>query len=95
MAGPISTIQSAVAEAWGISVMELLSHRRPKPLIQARAMAAGLARELTGASYPLLGREFDRDHTSILNAVRRDKELVHRDADYAAMRRAVVAKLGQ
>lgn len=52
-----------------------------------------LSRELTGASYPLLGREFGRDHTSVLNAVRRDRELVHRDPAYAAMRRAVLAKL--
>jgi chromosomal replication initiation ATPase DnaA len=75
---------------------ELLSHRRPKPLIQARTMAAGLARELTGASYTLLGREFaDRDHTSLLNLVRRDRELIHRDESYAAIRRAVLAKLDQ
>jgi chromosomal replication initiator protein len=74
---------------------ELLSHRRPKPLVQARFMAVGISRELTRASLTLIGREFDRDHTSVLHGVRRDKEFVHRDADYAAMRRAVLSKLGQ
>jgi chromosomal replication initiator protein len=96
MPGPIAKIQETVAAEFGVTMLELLSPRRPKRLVQARMMSMTLARELTGASYPLIGRTHgDRDHTTSLNAVRRDRELIHRDAEYAAMRRTVLVKLTQ
>jgi chromosomal replication initiation ATPase DnaA len=54
MPGPIAKIQETVSEAFGISMLELLSHRRPKKLVQARMMSMALSRELTAASYPLI-----------------------------------------
>ena len=45
-----------------------------------------LSRELTQSSYPAIGRLFhDRHHTTTRNAVRRDRELLHRDANFAVM----------
>lgn len=94
MRGPIATIQLTVAQAFGVTQEEILSHRKPKPLAQARIMAMAVARELTQASYPMIARQFGyRDHTTVLSACRRDKVLVERDAEYAAIRSAILAKL--
>jgi chromosomal replication initiation ATPase DnaA len=65
----IDLIQRRVAAAYGVSLGEIISMRRGRPL-EARLMAMWLARRLTGASYPVLGRSFERCHTTVLCDVR-------------------------
>jgi len=68
----ISEIQDATCRHFGLTSDELLSTARTPRIAWPRQVAMYLARELTGASLPAIGREFGgRDHTTVLHACRR------------------------
>lgn len=72
----ISEVMSVVCAARGVTVEELKSACRKRALAIPRQEAMALARELTGHSYPVIGRHFgDRDHTTVLFAYRKMKAL--------------------
>lgn len=71
----IRDIVDICCDYFGISLMDIISHRRSADLVLCRHIAIYLARELTPASFPQIGRVFNgRDHTSCLHAWRRAKE---------------------
>jgi chromosomal replication initiator protein len=72
MTGPsVHDIMRAAAELHGVTAAEFISEKRTQGLAHARQRAMVLARELTGASLPRLGRVFGgRDHTTVLYALR-------------------------
>jgi chromosomal replication initiator protein len=73
----IDNIQKTVAEYYKIKVVDLLSKRRSRFLARARQVAMALAKELTNHSLPEIGDAFGgRDHTTVLHAVRKVKELM-------------------
>lgn len=66
----ISTILECVAVAFDVTARDLRSMRRSGEVAHARSAACLLARELTGQSYPQIGRSLGcRDHTTIMVAV--------------------------
>lgn len=68
----ISDVQAVVAAAYGLSVYDLKSESKTAEKIAPRWAAMWLARQLTGASLPKIGREFGgRDHTTVHYALRR------------------------
>jgi len=68
----IGEIQQATCRHFGVSPDELLSTARAPRVAWPRQVAMYLARELTDASLPAIGREFGgRDHTTVLHAHRR------------------------
>ncbi|ODN71207.1 helix-turn-helix domain-containing protein [Methylobrevis pamukkalensis] len=62
----IADIQRAVAAVTGIPVREMRSARRARPVVRARQIAMYLARHMTRASLPQIGRTFERDHTTVI-----------------------------
>ena len=48
-----------------------------------RQIAMYLAKQLTSRSLPEIGRKFDRDHTTVMHAVRKVEELILEDASLA------------
>jgi chromosomal replication initiator protein len=66
----LEAIQDAVCAVNGINRDELLSPRRSTRVAHARQLAMYLARELTPLSLTEIARGFDRDHTTVLHAVR-------------------------
>ena len=81
----IEDVQAAVAMASRVTVSELKGPRKSQDISVARAIAMYLSRELTGVSYPAIGRRFGgKDHTSVIHACRRvvgDSNLLSR-AEY-------------
>lgn len=76
----IENIQKTVAGYFKIRVGDLLSKSRSRSITRPRQMAMSLAKELTTHSLPEIGDAFGgRDHTTVLHACRKIKEL--RDAD--------------
>lgn len=76
----IENIQKTVCEYYKIRVSELLSKRRPRSIARPRQMAMALAKELTQHSLPEIGDAFGgRDHTTVLHACRKIKELCETD----------------
>jgi hypothetical protein len=55
----------------------------------ARHIAVYVGREETGASYPVLGRVFGRDHTTVLHSCRLVRSQLAADADLASEVRAI------
>ncbi len=54
----------------GVSRQDLLSTKRTAAVSHARQLAMYLSRELTSLSLAQIARQFDRDHTTILHAIR-------------------------
>ncbi len=79
----IDEIQKKVAEHFNISVKEMQSSRRARNVARPRQIAMYLAKQLTSRSLPEIGRKFDRDHTTVMHAVRKVEELVLEDAAMA------------
>jgi len=72
----IENIQKTVAEYYKIRIADLLSKRRSRSIARPRQVAMALAKELTNHSLPEIGDAFGgRDHTTVLHACRRIKEL--------------------
>jgi chromosomal replication initiator protein len=88
----IHEIQVVVAGAFEITVDELVSSSRAARINWPRQLAIQLARDLTGASLPAIGREFGgRNHATVLHACKRVSERLTTDQqavdDLARLRR--------
>jgi chromosomal replication initiator protein len=80
----IDNIQKTVADYYKIKMADLLSIKRNRFLARARQMAMALAKELTNHSLPEIGDAFGgRDHTTVLHACRKIKELKELDQSLA------------
>ncbi len=77
----LENIQKTVADYYKIRVADILSKRRSRNVARPRQIAMSIAKELTNHSLPEIGDAFGgRDHTTVLHAVRKIKEL--RDSDH-------------
>lgn len=78
----IENIQRVVAEYYKIKISDLLSKRRSRSVARPRQVAMSIAKELTNHSLPEIGDAFGgRDHTTVLHACRKIKELRETDTD--------------
>jgi chromosomal replication initiator protein len=72
----VENIQKTVADYFKVRVADLLSKRRSRSVARPRQVAMALAKELTTHSLPEIGDAFGgRDHTTVMHACRRIKEL--------------------
>lgn len=80
----IDNIQRTVAEYYKIRVSDLLSSKRNRSISRPRQIAMSLAKELTNQSLPEIGKAFGgKDHTTVLHACRKVKELLESDSRVA------------
>ena len=80
----IENIQKTVAEYYKVKMADLLSKRRSRSIARPRQMAMALAKELTNHSLPEIGDYFGgRDHTTVIHACRKVKELILEGNDFA------------
>lgn len=78
----IDNIQRTVADYYKIKVSDIMSKRRSRSIARPRQMAMALAKELTTHSLPEIGEAFGgRDHTTVLHACRKIKELIETSLD--------------
>ncbi len=91
----IDDIQKQVAAHFNIRVADMFSARRSRQIARPRQIAMFLAKNLTSLSYPEIGRRFgNRDHTTIMHAVRKIEELMESDsylADDVSLLKSVLA----
>ena len=64
-------VSRAVAKDFGIALSALRSSRRSQALVLPRQCAMWLCRKLCHLSYPEIGTFFDRQHSSVIHAVRK------------------------
>jgi chromosomal replication initiator protein len=80
----VEEIQQRVAETFGISRAELVGSSRAATPLRARQVAIFLTRDLTDLSLPQIGRLYGgRDHTTVLNSLRRVEASLDEDAELA------------
>ncbi len=76
----VDKIQNTVSNFYNISLNDMLSQRRSRPLARPRQIAMYLAKKLTTRSLPEIGRRFaNRDHTTVIHAVKTITKLSEKD----------------
>ena len=76
----------AVSRATGVPVAEIRKPGRgPDRVAAARHLSFYLVREMTGESWPSIGRFFGRHHPSVINGYRNIARTMKERKGYAAM----------
>lgn len=76
----IHLIQTTVAKFYNVTVPEIIGKKRVKRIVVPRQVAMYLARELTDASLPKIGKAFGgKDHTTVLHACDKIAEIIQSD----------------
>ena len=89
----IREVQRATAAIFGVPLAAMTERGNTRDITRARHAAMYLARRLTGKSTTVIGRAFERDHTTVLNGVERARDIFRHDPAFrmliAAARRAI------
>ncbi len=90
----VDEIMRKVSEHYNVRIADLLGPKRTRTIARPRQVAMYLAKTLTQRSLPEIGRRFGgRDHTTVIHAVRKIKELQDTDQriaeDVVLLRRAL------
>jgi chromosomal replication initiator protein len=91
----VREIQQQTADAFGVSIEQLLSSSRAAPVAWPRQVAMYLARELTDQTLPAIGRAFGgRNHTTVMHACKRTAERIAEDPEALETVRRLTEQLG-
>jgi chromosomal replication initiator protein len=90
----VAAIQEAVAVVLDVSREELVSAKRTPRVARARQLAMYLTREMTPLSLAQIAREFDRDHSTVLHAIRSVSERLEPGSETSTAINRVRASLG-
>ncbi len=78
----IEMIQNAVVDFYGITYSDIVSNKRSRNIAHPRQVAIYLCRELLESTFKAIGKEFNRDHSTIMhsydlisNALQEDRNL--------------------
>ena len=71
-----------VAEWFDISIKDILGYRRSRNIVNARSVVAFILRNNTSMSLLEIGTLINRDHSSVIHAVRRIKTLVDNEVSW-------------
>jgi hypothetical protein len=87
-------IQDAVCEHFGLTLIELLAHRRWRVIVRARQVGMFLAKELTPRSHPFIATSFGlNDHSTVYHALKMIERLIAAGDPITADVEAIRAKL--
>jgi len=81
----VAVVQKSVAERFHCKPEELTGKSRSKDIVMARQVAMYLARELTECSLPAIGKEFEKDHTTVLHSCKKVEDRLKTDKDFAVL----------
>lgn len=86
----VADVIAAVAEYSGLSLQEISERTHKHRIAHIRQIAMYLAYEVTGCSYPMIGRRMGGfDHTSILFGARRVRRLMQESPTFTATVQAI------
>jgi chromosomal replication initiator protein len=82
----IEAIQRAVAESFGMRVTDLKQKNNARPVVVPRQIAMFLAKQMTEASLPEIGRQFgNKHHTTVMHSIAKIEEQRRTDKDLQRM----------
>ena len=74
----VEDVIKVVAQELNVKKLDILSEKRERDISNARQLAMYIAREVTSLSYPVIGRYFDKNHTSVMQACKKNQSLLGR-----------------
>jgi chromosomal replication initiator protein len=91
----IESIQKAVAEQFGLRLVEIKAKNNSRSIVYPRQIAMYLAKHLTEASLPEIGRQFGgKHHTTVLHSVDKIEETRKGDKDLNRLLNKLTEQLG-
>src|SRR5271165_3722709 len=91
----IESIQKAVAEQFGLRLVEIKAKNNSRSIVYPRQIAMYLAKHLTEASLPEIGRQFGgKHHTTVLHSVDKIEESRKNDKDLNRLLNKLTEQLG-
>src|SRR5277367_5475805 len=91
----IESIQKMVAEQFGLRLVEIKAKDNSRAIVYPRQIAMYLAKHLTEASLPEIGRQFGgKHHTTVLHSVEKIEELRKNDKDLNRLINKLTEQLG-
>jgi chromosomal replication initiator protein len=91
----IESIQKAVAEQFGLRLVEIKAKNNSRAIVYPRQIAMYLAKHLTEASLPEIGRQFGgKHHTTVLHSVEKIDEVRKTDKDLNRLLTKLTEQLG-
>jgi chromosomal replication initiator protein len=78
----VENIIKVVADEYNLSSNDLKGKKRNKKIVTARHIAMYLAREMTEYSTTEIGREFNRDHSTVISAYEKLEALIQTDTNF-------------
>ncbi len=89
----VEMIQQHVCEAFHIFLVDLKSKKRTQHLAFCRQVAMYLCRNLTENSFPAIGAEFSRDHSTVIHACNLIARRVNNDTAFRILIQKLESKL--
>jgi chromosomal replication initiator protein len=91
----IESIQKAVAEQFGLRLVEIKAKNNARAIVYPRQIAMYLAKHLTEASLPEIGRQFGgKHHTTVLHSVEKIEKSRNQDKDLNRLLNKMTEQLG-
>ncbi len=91
----IESIQKAVAEQFGLRLVEIKAKNNSRSIVYPRQIAMYLSKHLTEASLPEIGRQFGgKHHTTVLHSVEKIEEVRKGDKDLNRLLNKLTEQLG-
>jgi chromosomal replication initiator protein len=91
----IESIQKAVAEQFGLRLVEIKAKNNSRAIVYPRQIAMYLAKHLTEASLPEIGRQFGgKHHTTVLHSVEKIDTVRKADKDLNRLINKLTEQLG-
>ncbi|WP_424245561.1 chromosomal replication initiator protein [Elusimicrobium posterum] len=88
-----NTIKKVVGKHFKIDIIDFNSKRKNHSIAWPRQIAMYLATELTDMSLPEIGREFERDHSTVVHAREKIKEEVENDPFFATQINQIISDI--
>ncbi|MDR0291457.1 MAG: chromosomal replication initiator protein DnaA [Elusimicrobium sp.] len=89
----VHSIKKCVAKHFKIDISDFNSKRKTHSIAWPRQIAMFLSTELTDMSLPEIGREFERDHSTVVHAREKIKEEIEKDPFFAAQLNQIIADI--
>jgi chromosomal replication initiator protein len=91
----IESIQKTVAEQFGLRLAEIKAKDNSRAIVYPRQIAMYLAKHMTEASLPEIGRQFGgKHHTTVLHSVEKIEEVRKNDKDLNRLLNKLTEQLG-
>ncbi len=78
----IDNIIKSICNRFEVRISDIMSDKRDKEISKTRQIAMYVSRELTGLSFPVIGKHFGgKNHTTVLQACKKTKEWLEKDPE--------------